>query len=79
MAHGADYLACFLLVLLCCLLTADSEFGVRFLRWMPAATAHGTTRHHASGLRAARAQRAVPSAKISALPVSQSNPTWRAQ
>ena len=29
---------------------------LRFLRWMPAATAHGTTRHHASGLRAARAQ-----------------------
>ena len=40
-------LACFV-VLLC-------WFGVRFLRWMPAATAHGTIRHHASGLRAARA------------------------
>ena len=27
----------------------------RFLRWVPAATAHATIRHHASGLRAARA------------------------
>ena len=35
-------------MLLCC-------FGLRFLRWMPAATAHATIRHHASGLRAARA------------------------
>ena len=30
-------------------------FGLRFLRWMPAATAHATIRHDASGLRAARA------------------------
>ena len=28
---------------------------LRFLRWMPAAAAHGTTRHDASGLRPARA------------------------
>ena len=35
------------------LLFADS--GLRFLRWMPAATAHGTTRHDASGLWPARA------------------------
>ena len=32
-----------------------SWFGVRFLRWMPAATAHAAIRHDASGLRAARA------------------------
>ena len=46
-ANDTDYVG-LLLVLLC-------WFGVRFLRWMPAATAHGTTRHDASGLRAARA------------------------